>query len=136
MTSGIEDLARRLIALEAVRNPVPLAEGRAAVRVCEKLRVSLAKVAGVTGYRSLVSRALAMAKAEAPSLESVQVREDGSLEGFDGIGEQQDAEEADVVVVHLLGLLVTFIGEPLALGLVRAAWPDAPQDNTQTDGRL
>ena len=30
-----------------------------------------------------------------------------------------------MVVAHLLGLLVTFIGEPLTLRLVRDAWPDA-----------
>jgi hypothetical protein len=29
-------------------------------------------------------------------------------------------------VAQLLGLLVTFIGEPLTLRLVRDAWPDAP----------
>jgi hypothetical protein len=31
-----------------------------------------------------------------------------------------------IVVAQLLGLLVTFIGEPLTLGLVGDAWPDAP----------
>jgi len=36
-------------------------------------------------------------------------------------------------VAHLLGLLVTFIGEPLALRLVGDAWPDAAVD--ETDGR-
>jgi hypothetical protein len=35
-----------------------------------------------------------------------------------------------VVVAHLLGLLATFIGEPLVRRLVRDAWPDAPGDKT------
>jgi hypothetical protein len=100
-----------------------------AVRVCEKLRLPLARLAGAAGFRSLLSRAVAMAKAEVPSLAAAQVRADGSLEGLDGPGPDQDAgaggEAGVVVVAQLLGLLVTFIGEPLTLRLVRDAWPDA-----------
>lgn len=130
-TPAIQDLARRLIALEAPRDAVSSGGGSEAERACEKLRVPLAKFAGVAGYRSLISRALAMAKAEAPSLEPVQVRSDGSLEGFDGAAKNHDAEAPVVVLVHLLSLLVTFIGEPLTIGLVRAAWPDEPLARTQ-----
>ena len=38
------------------------------------------------------------------------------------------AEAAVAITAHLLGLLVTFIGEPLTLRLVREAWPDASLD--------
>jgi hypothetical protein len=62
----------------------------------------------------------------------VMVREDGSLEGLEGIAQSQEAgaaEEAGLVLVaHLLELLVTFIGEPLTLRLVRDKWPDASMD--------
>ena len=58
-----------------------------------------------------------------PGLDAVQVRPDGSLEGFDGIGRPQGAEAGIVVVAHLLALLVTFIGEPLTMRLVSDAWP-------------
>ena len=37
-------------------------------------------------------------------------------------------EAAVAITAHLLGLLVTFIGEPLTLRLVREAWPDASLD--------
>ena len=130
-TPAIRDLARRLIALEAAHDAGSGGGGTEVERACEKLRVSLAKFAGVAGYRSLISRALAMAKAEAPSLEPVQVRLDGSLEGFEGTEKNHDSEALVVVLVHLLSLLVTFIGEPLTMGLIRAAWPDAPLDRTQ-----
>jgi hypothetical protein len=123
-TPAIQDLARRLIALEAARDPSHGSVG-AAVRACEKLRVPLAKLVGVAGFRSLLSRAMAVAKAEVPSLDAVQVRPDGSLVGLDGIGRTQDAEAGTVVVTQLLGLLATFIGEPLTLLLVSDAWPDA-----------
>jgi hypothetical protein len=88
----------------------------------------------VAGFRSLMARAMALATAEAPCLKSVQVRADGSLEGFDAARLRQEAvpggEAGVVVVAQLLGLLVTFIGEPLTLRLVRDAWPDALVDLT------
>jgi hypothetical protein len=127
---AIRDFARRLIALEAARDEPPVVGAREAVRVCEKLRRPLARLAGVAGFRSLMSRALALAKDEVSSLAAVQVRADGSLEGLDAAGPDRDAgaggEGGVVVVAQLLGLLVTFIGEPLTLRLVRDAWPDAP----------
>jgi hypothetical protein len=125
---AIRDFARRLIALEAAPDEPPVVGTREAVRVCEKLRRPLARLAGVEGFRSLMSRALALAKAEVSSLAAVQVRADGSLEGLDDAGPDREAggEGGVVVVAQLLGLLVTFIGEPLTLRLVRDAWPDAP----------
>ena len=38
------------------------------------------------------------------------------------------ADAAVAIIAHLLGLLVTFIGEPLTLRLVGEAWPDALLD--------
>ncbi|HUE69333.1 MAG TPA: hypothetical protein VMP01_00450 [Pirellulaceae bacterium] len=70
-TPAIENLARRLIALEAMCDAGFIAGRSEAVRVCEKLRVPLAKFLGSDGYRSLMARALAIAKAETPSLVSV-----------------------------------------------------------------
>jgi hypothetical protein len=132
-TPAIQDLARRLIGLETARDPSDGLVGET-VLACEKLGVPLAKLVGVAGFRSLMARALALATEEVPWLNSVQVRADGSLEGFDAAGRQQGAvpgDEAGVVVVaQLLGLLVTLIGEPLTLRLVREAWPDAPVDET------
>jgi hypothetical protein len=127
--STIRDFARRLLALESARDVTTVAGGSAAVRVCEKLRLPLVRLAGAAGFRSLMSRAVAMAKSEVPSLAAVQVRDDGSLEGLHGNGKDPGADAAGdagvVVVAQLLGLLVTFIGERLTLRLVRDAWPDA-----------
>lgn len=137
---AMQNLARRLIAFEAARDATDGPVG-AAVRACEKFRVPLAKFAGVAGFRSLMGRAMALATAEVPWLDSVQVRADGSLEGFDAAwgqqGAVQGAEAGAVVVAQLLGLLVTFIGAPLTLGLVRDAWPDAPVEETdrRTEGQ-
>jgi hypothetical protein len=128
----IQDLARRLLAFEAAHDDSSDARADVAVQVIEELRLRLIRLAGVDGFRSLLSRALTLAKAEVPSLKMVQVRADGSLEGFDGIGGSEAtgaATQAGIVLVaHLLELLVTFIGEPLTLRLVRDAWPDAFMD--------
>lgn len=120
-TPASVDLARRLVAIEAAWNEPAVG----AVRVSERLRLSLAKLAGVDGFRSLMSRALTMAKAEAPSLDRIQVLPDGSLEGFDGMERSEEEGGGVIVVAQLLGLLVTLIGEPLTLRLVRDAWPNA-----------
>ncbi|MDQ3175102.1 MAG: hypothetical protein M3Q91_15580 [Acidobacteriota bacterium] len=129
----IQDLARRLLAFEAAHDNSSDARAGVTVQVIEELRVHLIRFAGVDGFRSLLSRALTLAKAEVPSLNIVQVRADGSLEGFDGI--EQSLEEAGaagqagiVLVAHLLELLMTFIGAPLTLRLVRDKWPDASMD--------
>ncbi|MBA3713379.1 MAG: hypothetical protein H0W76_13160 [Pyrinomonadaceae bacterium] len=128
----IQDLARRLLAFEAAHDSSSDVRVEVAVRVIEELRMRLIRLAGVDGFRSLLSRALTLAKAKVPSLNMVHVRADGSVEGFDGIEQSQEAGEATqagiVLVAHLLELLVTFIGEPLTLRLVRDAWPDASVD--------
>jgi hypothetical protein len=62
----------------------------------------------------------------------VEVKPDGSLAGLCGFETQQDRDEAEkggvVLLAQLLGLLVTFIGESLALRLVHDVWSDAPFD--------
>lgn len=127
---AIFDLARVLIAGEPAGAAAPYGEVGRAVRACEKLRTPLTKLAGAAGYASLLSRALVLAGRQAPSLSGLRVQADGSLAGWE---QGQDApappdaapEGGAVLLAELLGLLVTFIGEPLMLSLVREAWPDA-----------
>ena len=122
---AIQGLAGRLIAIEAGNKP-PAAEEVG--RVVEKLRVPLTKFAGALGFRTLLSRALVLANAEVPALKVLQVRSDGKLDQFDELARSQDPEVLEkgaiVLVAHLLGLLVTFIGQPLTVRLVQDAWPD------------
>ncbi len=124
----ILELARRLLAYEAARDNSPDAGRDVALRVIEELRLRLIKLAGVDGFRSLLSRAVTLAKAQTASLNTVQVRADGSLEGLDGI---EAGEAGAVLVAHLLELLVTFIGASLTLSVVRGKWPDASIDGAR-----
>ena len=122
------DLARRLLALEAVSPTVTDEHAHEAVRVCEKLRVSLTRFAGADGFTALLRRALALARADDPSLQTVKVTADGRLEGLDQFAADKtnvDSEAAIAIITHLLGLLATFIGEPLTLRLAREVWPEA-----------
>ena len=126
--SSLRALAEQLLRLEAGRGGGDAAQPHEGVRVCEKLGVALTRFAGPEGFASLLRRALALARADAPSLRAVTIKPDGSLEGLDALasGTQNGGPEAVVgIVAHLLGLLVTFIGAALTLRLVREAWPDA-----------
>ncbi len=128
----IQDLARRLLAIESAHDNPSEERVDVAVQVIEELRLRLVRLAGVDGFRSLLSRALTLAKAEVPSLNMVRVGADGSVEGLDGIegsGEAGAAGQAGIfLVAHLLELLMTFVGEPLTLSLMRDKWPDASMD--------
>ena len=123
-TPKIRQLALRLLSYEAAipsEPPMP-----AALRVSEKLRRPLSTLVGSSGFRSLLARALTLAKAQAPGLSAVQIKPDGSLEGLSDLGNQDQAAAGVILIAQLLGLLVTFIGESLMLSLVLDAWPDFP----------
>jgi hypothetical protein len=124
-------LAQRLLTYEAVAGKNSESTESAAFRVCAKLRRPLITLAGVAGFRSLLSRALTLARAEAPSLSAVQVAADGSVEGLDELASQTDKEQARdgaILIAQLIGLLLTFIGEGLTLRLVQDVWPEAAFD--------
>jgi hypothetical protein len=127
-----QELARRLLAFEAEHHTSSDAGVGVAAQFIEELRLRLVKLAGVEGFRSLLSQALTLAKAEVPSLEMVQVGADGSLAGFDEIQasrpEVAGGQAGIVLVAHLLGLLMTFVGEPLTLSLLRDRWPEASRN--------
>jgi hypothetical protein len=121
------DLAQRLLAYENAAGKTSEATEFVAFRVCETLRRPLVALAGVAGFRSLLSRALTLARAEAPSLSVVQVAADGSLQGLDELRPQIDkdqAREAGVILIaQLLGLLLRVVGEAMTLQLVTSEIP-------------
>lgn len=124
-------LARRLLASEASHPSDSYQNLYGAMQVCEKLRLSLTRFAGADGFASLLRRSLALARAEVPSLNRITVNSDCSMDGLDALVAAEDdggVEAAVALAAHLLGLLVTFIGEPLTQRLVRESWPDASFD--------
>ena len=103
-----------------------------AVLVSEKLRTSLTRFAGIDGFVSLQRRALVLARVEDPSLQCVKIGKEGRLEGFEQLAADTSTGAGAAITAHLLGLLITFIGENLMLTLVREAWPDTSLYNSNS----
>ncbi|HEY5213628.1 MAG TPA: hypothetical protein VIJ38_11475 [Acidobacteriaceae bacterium] len=129
----MRDLAQRLLDYEAFAGKTSEPAESATLRVYEKLRQELGDFAGIAGFQSLASRALALAKTEAPSLRAAQVAADGSLQGLGEIEHQFDidkiragefpaGEGGIILIARLLGLLHLLLGETLTLRLLRATW--------------
>ena len=129
-TPKMRDFAERLIAYETKGNKSSKTKTAAILLVGEKLRLHLTALMGKVGFRTLLSRALVLANAEAPWLHAVQVEADGSFRGLDERGarvsSEKIAEGSVVLLAQLLGLLVAFIGGSLTLRLVREIWPKIP----------
>jgi len=119
----MRDLAIRLLTkASGSDNDTP-----AAAQVLERLDAVLAHIAGQSGSRSLLERALALAQVDAPTLKTLHIAPGPSLGNEWRIAHSGafDAKSDQVVLVtHVLELLRTFIGERLTLQLVKEAWPD------------
>jgi len=121
-TPTTRELAQRLLAYEALEPGTTMADAQSICRVCDKLRHPLTTLAGSAGYRSLLARALTLAKQESPVLKAWEVRSDGSLQGLNG----EAAQSGAVLIAQIIGLMITFIGEPLTLRLLHDIWLDLP----------
>jgi hypothetical protein len=142
----MRDLAQCLLSYEAFADKTPVPADSATLRVYEKLRYGLGEFAGVVGFQSLASRALALARTESPSLNAVRVSPDGALEGLDKIEFETDLDkiQADefpagegeiILIARLLCLLRLFLGEALTLSLLRVTWPGAALGDCSSENR-
>ena len=126
-TQKMRDFASQLIALESKGKKVSDEEIIVNFPVPEKLRPTLSTLMGNAGFRTLLARALTLATAEVPWLRVVKVNPAGALEGWEELhaqlGSEKFLEGRIVLLAHLLGLLVAFIGEKLTVRLVREVWP-------------
>ncbi len=118
----MRDLALRLVARETNASPTSLRAEPATVRVYEKLRRQLGAPVGTDGFQVLASRALALAKLESSRLSAVQVTANGGLRGLGEVESRTDSDENGeagiVLIAHLLGLFLTFLGEATTLRLI------------------
>ena len=112
--------AQSLLAAEAANesaSPMPVA-----IRVSERLRVTLTRLIGADGFTAIHRRALTLARTNVPLLQTVSVLADGRLKGLEDIDEDGDGA-GSAITAHLLDLLATFIGESAALRIVSDAFP-------------
>ena len=141
--TALGNAALRQLALKVMTQHAGPAAGAedllaAAHRAYDDLARVSAPLIGHVGVEALTGRAVHLAQREYPWL--VGTREPEHAEGpFAQVKtclERQDPAVAiecvGAVLATLTGLLVTFIGEPLTVGLLRKAWPDAFSDaNTE-----
>jgi hypothetical protein len=122
-STSIRAWAERLLVAEAANESD--ARGTNVFRVCDKLRASLAQFVGPDGFTALLRRALALARVDVPLLKAAEITAEGHLTGLEEFGgdAKNHVEAATAITAHLLGLLVTFIGEPLTLTLMRDCFP-------------
>lgn len=126
--------ARKLLAEESAKSQVSSNLETATVLVYEKTRQRLSDSIGLDGFRALASRALASAKAESHRLATIHLLADGSIRGLDihepqSVPEQED-DAGVILIAHLLGLFLTFLGEEATRQLLHDVVPtlDAPTE--------
>jgi len=123
-----KEVTTRLLARENSVRDRAKPENFAANHVCEKLRGHLIQFIGLGGYRSILSRTLALAGTDVPLLRLLHVKADGFLEGLKEVSEAQNldalAQGEIELVSHMLRLLTTLIGPAITTGLVREIWPN------------
>src|SRR5689334_1260371 len=129
---------RRRLAQRALAGHAAGAAATGAGRAYDALAQVLAPVIGDVGVAAMTDRALHLVAREYPWLPA---SEPGSPDTsftkvVEALKRQDDpavaTEAAAAVLEAILGLLATFIGEPLAARLVKQAWPDAVS-STETE---
>ena len=108
----------------------PEALADTAERAYTALRRRLIGLIGRDGFAALLNRALRLARIVYPTLEGITLDNQAET-GLRGIREYAQTQAGDgaaagglaAILAQLIGLLVVFIGEDLAVRLVQDAWP-------------
>jgi hypothetical protein len=130
-SSNLVELARRIIEQEAGGSNDPTPSAAAVDAACRRLRDHLVDLLGSGGVSALLGRALHLARREQPVLAPVAISEQpdscfsGLAESLAGSTEEEAAAASASVLTHMLGLLVTLLGEDLGMKPIRKLWPRA-----------
>lgn len=140
-TDKEQSLALRMLALVAEDDQSPEGLALAAERLLSQLHRRLEPLVGPAGYDALIRRALYLARAESPFLQSIRVAVSSGDVVLDGLQASiRDNDPAVVrhglvaVLANFIWLLVTFIGEDLALRLIREASPGSTRSDPEENG--
>ena len=131
---ALRQLAMRALAQRKGSAASAAALAAAAQRAYDDLTRVSAPLIGDVGVNALTGRTLYLAQRQYPWVVHAREPEEwnGPFEQIVFCLERQDpavaTEAAGAVLTTLAGLLVTFIGEPLTVHLLRQAWPDAFAD--------
>jgi hypothetical protein len=99
-------------------------------RIMRRIHAELGKVLGRAGVDVLLARSVVLARRVRPVLAGITAGPGGTLAGLDDAALQgAELQEAAVAIAaHFIELLITLIGEELAMGLVRTVWPSAVEE--------
>src|SRR5215217_2722185 len=129
-TPQVKEWACRLLAHEARKSPSPAKFAQALETCCQRLHKALDPLIGAGGFRALLDRALYLTKKEHSWLNGVGIEDYPGCElktlreAMNGEKPAEVNEAFTVILANVIWLLVTFIGEDIALGLIEEAWPD------------
>ncbi|HVZ85646.1 MAG TPA: hypothetical protein VHG72_01665 [Polyangia bacterium] len=118
--------AKRLLAAEGDSGSNADECAAAAWRVYEKLNARLTPLLGSAGVQALFARSAKLAQAEFSSLADVAAPEGLTTLGtsLQTLDPAVATEAAATLFAIFIDLIVTFIGERLAVLVLRSAWPE------------
>ncbi len=99
--------------------------GEPADEITARLYASLANLVGPAGFDVLLARSIVLARPAHPLLTAVATGPGGTVRGLAEAADPVLVEQGTVAIVaYFVELLAVLIGEDLAMGLVRDAWPE------------
>jgi hypothetical protein len=105
-------------------------DGHVAERIMKRFYEGFWKLIGPAGFDILLARSLALARKSRPILDGISAAPGGALQGLDDAARDRAALDVGAVelVTRFIELLVTLIGEELAMRLVRDVWPGLEEE--------
>jgi hypothetical protein len=130
-----QEAFRRLLAREVGSGSDAPAIALAARRLCERFAQQLTPIIGDAGVSAICSRSMHLAQRQFPSLALTPAPGDGPFgrvqESLQGLEPGVASDAAIAVLNTASNLLDSFIGEGLTTRLLRGAWPDNFDGNSQ-----
>ncbi len=123
MNPNLDKLARAIVTQEKEAHAEAWLAVEAALR---KLHDAMVSLVGAAGFAALLRRAIHLAKREHDWLGNLVIASPFSVEQLHEqaaiVGEGRTLDGGAALIATLLGLLCTFIGEPLTLRQVNQVW--------------
>jgi hypothetical protein len=130
-----QEAFRRLLAREVGNGSDAPAIALAARRLCERFAQQLTPIIGDAGVSAICSRSMHLAQRQFPSLALIPARGDRPFarvqESLQGLQPDIASDAAIAVLDTASNLLDALIGEGLTTRLLRGAWPDNFDGDTQ-----
>jgi hypothetical protein len=129
---AIRPVAVRVLRRRAAPNADVASVAATARAVYDDLASVLVPLIGQLGFDAVTSRALHLAAQEYPPVNAVALDQTGAFAAVTAWLMQRDSgaaiDAAATILSTVAQLLVTFIGEPLTMRLLRKGWPDGFPD--------